>query len=58
MNAAAAVIGLLLKNDPTFSWFGLGYFVSVVLLCVGATHVLKRKADKSTYLLSEADTDN
>jgi hypothetical protein len=58
MNAAAAVLGLLLKSDAKFTWFGLTYFLFVVLLCIGSVHFLKKLADKSTYLLSDADNDN
>ena len=58
MNAAAAVLGLLLKSDAKFTWFGLTYFLFVVLLCIGSVHFLKKLADKSTYLLSDVDNDN
>jgi len=44
-----------MSAKPVFSWFGIVYFLFMIVFCFGSIKLVKIWADKSTYLLSESE---
>ena len=58
MTAGASIIDLFTKSQPKLSWFGLIYFVVLVIIGWGSTKLLNVISQKRTYKISDSDFDN
>lgn len=55
MTAGATIIDLFTKSQPKLSWFGVIYFILLVLIGWGSTKLLNIFSTQKTYTISDKD---